>query len=510
MKKFKKLTSLLLAMVMIIAMTMTAYADEAYTITISNDKAGHNYVAYQILSGDLAVEGEDTILSNIKWAAGQKTHETGTDAADAFDGKSASAIKAIVEELELNAEEGKAAAFADGKYVISGLEAGYYLVKDEKAGSNLGNSDAFSSSIIQVVGNVTVEPKAAAPTVDKQVWDEAEDGENGQSWGETADHSINESFQFKLIGKIAGNENYAAYDHYRVVFYDTMSKGITFESVESVKVGNTEITDYEVTGAETGTKGAATWKLTIKDLLDYGVDLTAGAEIEVIYNAHLNEEAAIGNLPENHNTVTLKYSNNPNISEDEDGAFGEEDFEENMGTTKEDTVWVFTYQTLNTKVDGSNDNAPLANVEFKLFAGEGENASEVALIYDETVNAYRPVKGEEAAENMKSAEDGKFNIVGLDAGTYTLKEVAPLPGYNACEDIVIAITAVHSENEDGSSAATTIKYNGAEENSFTIVNEKGLTLPSTGGMGTTIFYVIGSLLVIGSAVVLVTRKRMSR
>lgn len=497
MKNLKKLTSLLMAMIMVFAMTMTAYADETYAITINNDREGHQYVAYQILSGDLAELDGETILSNIKWADGQSDNAVGDDATEAFE--KAEDVIALVEGLTLNAEAGKAAAFADGKYVISGLEAGYYVVRDEKAGSDLGEEDAYSSTIIEVVGNVDVTPKSAAPTVDKEVLDETADAEAGaeEGWGESADHSINESFQFKLIGTIPADEDFEAYDHYKVIFHDTMSKGITFESIASVKVNGNDVTDYVVEGVNAGDKGEVTWKLTIADVLAYDTDLTDGAEIEVIYNAHLNTEAVIGNFDDNNNTVTLTYSNNPNIS-------AEEEVEDEMGKTKEDTVWVFTYETLNTKVDADTKEA-LAGAEFNLLNAEGVA---IKFLQDEN-GVYYP--DETGIETLVSAEEtGKFDIKGLDAGDYTLTETKAPVGYNKCLDVPVKITATHAESGDESTATTEIKYNDTDNNQITVENEKGFTLPSTGGMGTTIFYTLGAILLIGSAVVLITKKRMNK
>ena len=491
MKNLKKVVSLLLAMTMVFAMSMSAFAEGTFSITIKDPDAGHKYVAYQIISGEVA---EDGSLLDMKWADGQTTHASESDAKDAFKGKSEAEIVAYVKGLTLGTAAGSSEECVEGQYIISGLRSGYYLVRDEA--EELGKEDAYTAYILKLTNDVAAEAKKAAPTVDKEVLDETGDAEEGASdgWGETADHAINESFQFRLTATLEPDKDYAEYETYKVVFNDTMSDGITFESIESVKVNNTPVTDY-VSTATAGQAGGS-WILTIADILKYDSDLKDGAEIVVVYNAHLNENAAIGNLPDNNNTVYLEYSNNPNVS-------GEND---DLGKTNEDTVWVFTYDMENTKVD-ADTKAALAGVEFELYDANGKK---VGLIYDKGLKAYRPVKGEEKAEAMKSAETtGKFNIVGLDAGTYTLKEVAPLPGYNACADITFTISATHSET--GTDAETKITYTGTTDaNKIKIENKKGTTLPETGGMGTTMFYVIGTVLVAGAAVVMITRKRMSR
>ena len=142
---------------------------------------------------------------------------------------------------------------------------GYYLLKDNA----IGTDDAYTTYIVEVVDDVIVSRKAAKPTVDKQVSDEAEDAEtNGESWGETADHEINETFQFKLIANITGDEDYEDYDKYRITFHDTWTEGITYEDIESVVVvsGGNTITlnerQYGVLVDETG----RTLTVTIYDL----------------------------------------------------------------------------------------------------------------------------------------------------------------------------------------------------------------------------------------------------
>lgn len=491
MKNLKKLTSLLMALVMVFAMSMSVFAADTFSITINDPDDGHKYVAYQIISGEVA---EDGSLLDMKWAAGQTNHAVNSDAKDAFADMTEEAIVAYVKGLTLGTAAGSSEECVEGQYVISGLTSGYYLVKDEA--EDLGKEDAYTAYILKLTNNVEAVAKKAAPTVDKEVLDETADAEEGAAdgWGETADHAINESFQFRLTATLDPDKDYAEYETYKVVFNDTMSNGITFESIASVKVNGVDVTEYDST-ATVGQVGG-NWSLTIDNILAYDDDLTDGAEIVVVYNAHLNEKAAIGNLPNNNNKVYLEYSNNPNVSGDN----------EELGETNEDTVWVFTYDMENTKVDADTE-AALAGVEFELYDATGKK---VELIYDEDMLAYRPVKGEEAATAMKSAETtGKFNIVGLDAGTYTLKEVAPLPGYNACADITFTITAAHSETT--TDAETIITYTGTTNgNTITIENKKGTALPETGGMGTTMFYVIGTVLVAGTAVVMITKKRMSK
>lgn len=515
MKTAKKLLALLVVAVMLAAILPTALAaDPTYSITITNAATGHTYEAYQIFTGTLTTTGEGenavTTLSDIVWGSGVSEAgrtalgsaavvaanlQNGTASVVEF-GKSVNGYLATVAGSDSEPE--------NGQYVISNLPAGYYLVKDQDG--SLGNeNDAYTQYLIRVVKNVTAEPKSAMPTVDKKVHDETADAESRATdgWGESADHAINESLQFKLTASLPADTDFGAYETYKVVFTDTMSAGVTFESIASVTVdGKTLAADGYSCTAKTGDAGTS-WTLTIDNIKGVtDVNLNDGADIVVIYNAHLNENAQVNHetgTTTNKNDVYLKFSNNPNAS----GTGHTE-----MGQTPVDSVWVFTYEVDNTKVDATDSTAktPLAGAGFRLYDSTG--TTEIGLIYDESISAYRPVKSGETPVEMKSADNtGVFNIKGLDAGTYTLKETTVPAGYNKCDDYTVVISATHAENASGTSATTTLSDTSKVTN--TIENKKGSTLPETGGIGTTLFYVIGSILVIGAVVLLVSKKRMS-
>ncbi len=398
-------------------------------------------------------------------------------------------------------------------YTITGVDDGYYLVKDT-AGSLEGDNDAYTRYIVKVLGNETnIAPKSAMPTVDKQVHDETADAEAGNvgGWGESADHAINESFQFKLTATLSADDNYAAYETYKIIFTDTMSEGVSFESIASVKVNETDVPLYDINLAPDGYQTTANttsrdWTLTIADIKKYDADLTDGAVIEVIYNAHLNENAIVSKADVadgnkitnnvNHNTVDLQFSNNPNA-----GASGD------LGRTPEDTVWVFTYEVDNTKYSEKVDTANvLAGAEFTLYDADD---AVVGLMLDTRLNAYRPIKTGDTATVMTSAAEGVFNIVGLDAGTYTLKETKTPAGYNTCADIEIVITSEHKEDTTGDGNVD-MKLTGSKNMDNDIINVKGSQLPSTGGIGTTIFVVGGGAMVAAAGILLVSKKRMSK
>lgn len=517
MKKTRKIAAFVasvLAVACMAAPMATSFSAEAASITITgiSTSQAHTFEVYQVFTGSLA----DGKLGNLKWgsgvsAYGATTVNPGDAVAEAIitelTGLTNPKGSEIVSKFTLSSTKAcEDVTSSSDSVTIDGLADGYYIVKDVTA---LGNKDdANSAWIVQVAGSAEIGIKNAKPTVDKQVLDETTDAEAGatEGWGESADHAINESFKFKLKANIPFDTDFAAYETYKVVFNDTMSAGVTFEEIESVTVDGVTIDalKYKVAGVDAGEAGK-TWTLTIDDIktAGTGIDLSDGADIVVIYKAHLNEAAIRHNetataTDTNNNKVSLSYSNNPDAT----GAGGADQ----LGKTPEDYVWVFTYDVNNTKyADTATDGKELAGAEFKLYDSTG--TTEIGLIYDETLTAYRPIKAGETATAMTSNATGKFNIAGLDAGTYVLKETKTPDGYNTCADTTIKIGATHVENSSLTSADLTLSEDSTMSNS--IINKSGSSLPSTGGIGTTIFYVAGGALAVGAGVLLISKKRTS-
>ena len=517
MKHIKKLASLLLALVMVFALATTAFAEETtYSITINNSTAGHTYEAYQIFTGDLQEvttgEGEAAtttkVLSNIVWGSGvSEAGQTalGDAAAKAETLKTEDDAKAFAKEVApyLTTAAGSANTVTDGKYVISGLTAGYYLVKDQD-GSLTGDADAYTEYIIKVVSDTTATPKSSVPTVEKKVKDTNDSTGVTSGWQDSADYDIGDSIPFQLKATLA--DNVSSYTTYEVVFHDTLSKGLTYNNDAKVYIDGTETNGFTVT-ATVNADGTTTLTVSCDDVKA----LRAGnrSAITVEYTAKLNENAVLGSAG-NPNEVYLEYSNNPNKSEAGSNETGE---------TPKDVVIVFSYKTIINKVD--SENKPLTGAAFKL--------EKLIKGKDGAADTWTTVKEFTVDETTTS-----FTFSGLDDGQYKLTETKTPAGYNTIDPIYFVIEATHDVTADAPTLKTLNAYltdaNGNKQTEMkdgesvnidlgtvdltagsittTVVNKSGAQLPETGGIGTTIFYVLGGVLVLAAVVLLVTKKRM--
>ena len=513
MKHIKKLASLLLALVMVLSLAVTAFADEptTYSITINNSTAGHTYEAYQIFTGDLATnEAGNKVLSNIVWGSGvSEAGQTalGDAAAKAETLKTEADAKAFAKAVApyLTTAAGSANTVTDGKYVISGLAAGYYLVKDQD-GSLTGDNDSYTEYIIQVVGNVTATPKSDVPEVQKKVKDINDSTDTTKTdWQDSADYDIGDSIPFQLKATLA--DNVSSYTTYKVVFHDTLSKGLTYNNDAKVYIGGTETNGFTVT-ATVNADGTTTLTVSCDDVKALGAGNSSVITVE--YTATLNENAVLGSAG-NPNEVYLEYSNNPNKSENGNNETGE---------TPKDVVIVFTYKTIINKVD--SENKPLTGAAFKL--------EKLIKGKDGAADTWTTVKEFTVDETTTS-----FTFSGLDDGQYKLTETKTPAGYNTIDPIYFVIEATHDVTADAPTLKTLNAYltdaNGNKQTEMkdgesvnidlgtvdltagsittTVVNKSGAQLPETGGIGTTIFYVLGGVLVLAAVVLLVTKKRMS-
>ena len=521
-KAIKKLLAALLAVAMVCAMAIPAFAYNPGE-TEENLNGTHGYSAFQIFEGVISKDNEtlsdvnwgqnitepDIFLANLKNdpTIGEK-FETAATAQDVLaviskwhdsDDNSIAFARVVCHYLYPDANANPTPVATDHTGGINIPKSGYYLIVDTSTFSDDDFYHAYNSffllNVPQTPYVVLVNHKVVKPTVEKEVYDNNDIGSTG-GWGSSADHAINEPFQFRLIAKLPASENNGrAYDYYKeyaVCFTDTLSDGITFDKLDTVEITNGDGSTPQVINNYTLdlNNPQSSFKLSIDDVKTCVPDLNKGATITVTYTAHLNEKAyvnTVGGGTDNKNSVYLEYSNNPRIST-------------SLDHTPESEVRVYTYQLNNTKYrDDDTPGNELAGAGFRLYSDEA--CTQEVKLYKEG-NFYYPIKnaiGKTAVE-MKSAADGTFNVKGLDAGTYYLKETTPPAGYSACDKTRIVISATHDVNHVDLSGNL----------STTIINKKagGITLPSTGGIGTTIFYVVGGGLMVAAIVLLVTKKRM--
>lgn len=557
----KKFWAILLAMMLVLSMVTVASATEVenpstgaegttptatgFTIQVNpKDDVTHEYEVYQIFTADVETNAGVKVLTSVKWGTNAKNDTAAVRTGDPVPDAVLEALKTVSgtnqEKLAEITKYWKADSTPVDKFSSTKaapgkskkLTPGYYLVRDNQAKLE-GKDGAATLLIVKVLDqDIVATAKSEKPSVDKQVQDEVADAEknggevNPEGWGESADHALFENFKFRLVATIPVNADYNDYPTYKLVFNDTMSKGITFVQIDSVKVNGTELkaTDYVCT-ATPGQKGAGkvdenqdkpSWTLTIEDLkkvMKENTSITATDKItvEVVYTAYLNEEAQVfnasANSTNNKNSVDLEYSNNPNA----DG----------MGKTPEDHVWLFTYVVNNTKYANTAEvDKELAGAGFTLYYGDGSD-NRVVKLMKKTLETPDPLEegkfyvyedqtvptGYVAVENneMITTANGKFNIIGLDHGTYTLKETTVPATYNPLDPFTITISADHKEAAGGASAA--MELTAASTMNNKLVNKSGATLPETGGIGTTIFYVLGGMMFVGAALILIVRRK---
>lgn len=492
MKKFKLLLAAFVA-------TLFAFVGGnafAYTITIDHVADGHTYEAYQIFDGDLASDGKT--LSNIKWGSGVTPFT--------FKEKSeASAIAKAIEGQDFDSADAKefskaaganlttpaatSELSANGTAVLTVSAPGYYLVKD-KDGTQDGNDAAYTRFMMEVVGDVTAQVKNDKPTVQKKVKETNDSTGTTTDWQDAADYDINDTVPFQLKATLP--VHIGDYDHYYVEFTDTLSAGLTFNNITLVKADGKTLSEgeYQVTTTE-NQDGTTTLSVVITDVKAVNKKINKDDLVIVEYNATLNDKAVLGSAG-NPNSVELTYSNNPNDTGDGKSKPA------STGKTPKDTVKVFTYQTIINKL---NENK-------EALKGAGFTLSKK----DKDGN-WNTVKA------LAAGEATTFEFKGLDAGNYKLEESTTPDGYNTIKPIEFTINATYDTDSadpqltklsgDVTSGVAKFDANKADGSlKADIVNRKGSLLPSTGGMGTTILYVIGSILVLVAAVLLITKKRM--
>ena len=488
----KKLFSYIVAIAMIF--TLTAFAGGAvnaanantYHLSLQNNgKTAHTFEVYQIFTGDLS-EG---ILSNVQWGNGvsEKGQTALGDAAAKAEALAKStdslAAKTFAEDLQEYLQNGTEKEVAANQTAsIDGLAAGYYLVKDKASSQNQTNG-AYTSYILKVVKDTTATTKLDVPTVEKKVQDTNDSTGETSGWQDSADYDIGDEIPYQITGTMPANID--AYTSYKYVFTDTMSKGLTYTANNAkIKIGDTDVTSSFIQTCTEQEDGSTVVTWTCDDLKTADVELTPATKVVVTYKATLNENAVIGSAG-NPNTVNLTYSNNPNK-----GGEGE------TGKTPDDKNIVFTYKAVVNKVD--QDKKSLAGAGFTL---------------EKKVNGeYKNVK------SFTAGDATTFEFTGLDDGDYRLTETTTPAGYNTITPIEFTISATHDETADEPKLTELTVSKVSGEANFTadkaagslttdVVNKKGSTLPETGGMGTTLLYAVGGVLVaLAAAYIIISKK----
>ncbi|MBQ0018799.1 MAG: SpaH/EbpB family LPXTG-anchored major pilin [Clostridiales bacterium] len=488
----KKLTSLLLALCVILSMSATVFAADSSSITLTGAQEGHTFEAYQVFKGTK----DGTNLNKIQWGDGVDSDALLTDLKklDAYkDCKTAAAVaKVLSEQTTATAADDFAKIVAkhlvaakaktgtsdeDGKCAINVGNDGYYFVKDTTDVD--GEDDSITKFILKVVGNETVEVKADKPGVDKVIAEA--DSANGQDGKGTA-VNVGDTVTFKVTSTVPKMDGYTSYDF---IVNDTMSEGLTLVD-DSVKI-TIDGKDYT---AFTEKIDGQKITITFNDFINQKDN--AGKAIVISYDAVLNSKALT--TDKENNTVKLTYSNNPNDTS-------------KHGTTPEKKTYVFDFDLVIDKYDGADSTkaTKLEGAKFVLMNADGKYYS-----YDADNKKVVWVDSQDDATPKTTDANGATSFIGIDAGTYQLVETEAPEGYNLIKDPVeVKITATYNKDGTLADSSATIENNGQYKQTAHVENNSGMVLPSTGGIGTKIFYGLGSLLAIAAVILLVSRKRMS-
>ena len=471
-KTFKKLFAALLAAALVLAMAVPAFAVTNATkgsITINNTVKGETYTIYRMFKLD-SYNAESNTYSYTVESAWENFFKTGAgrnyitldgqnhptwNAAKSQDSDKADfaklALKWATENKVPPAAESQTSTGSD--VIFSHLDLGYYLVDSSLGalcGLNTTNPD------------VTITEKNEKPTIEKEV-------KNGDAWGTTNDAKIGDTVEFKITIHVE-----AGAQKYKVT--DTMEKGLSFNS-GSIKIDDAALDNNNATLTLKQKEGDPTFTLTFADSYVAG---KVGETIVVTYTATLNENAVVAG---NKNSATLHYSNQHTVN-------------------KETTTYTHEFDLV--KVDGTT-NKLLDGAEFKLYETK---ASDTALRFVKNADgSYRVALDTENGGNVTDTivVNGKVHISGLDKVNYWLDETHAPAGYNKLTERQEVKLSEGSQNATLETGAITW----AEGNGGVVVkNNAGTVLPSTGGMGTTLFYVIGGGLMVAAVVLLVTKKRM--
>lgn len=567
------LTAGLLALSISPCFGMTAFAEgettPTYSITVQNETEGYTYQAYQIFKGDITEKDGKTVLSNIKWAddfsheafltalkgatefgTAFASVETADDVAAVLKGISdTDQLAAFAKLAKASAGAVKATATKNDGYVLDLDETGggYYLVEESVIPGG-DSTNVYSRFMLNVVGQAEATPKRPQPDLTKKITDDTAKDE-----GKANQVSIGDTVNYELKTKVP---DMTGYTKYFFIIEDTMAKGLTFDDNISITLeGQTDpiaASLYEVTVDKTDDN--TKFKIVFKDFYT-NFKANAGKDITVTYSATLNENAdrtTAGNL----NTANLTYSNNPNVTPTggneptpDNPETPEVDESDPIGKTPDQQTKTYTANIKLTKVDGANAAKKLTGAKFQLTGTKANIVLINGKAYKEDAAGtyYKLTDGTftddaDAATAANRADDKKYALVknvdktttnenicmdayvnangelefgGLGAGTYEIKELIAPEGYNLLANPIKVVidgsnVSFAKPNWTATKDGTTIDdMTDTATAAFEVQNNEGTTLPSTGGIGNKIFYVLGAIFAVGSGIYLVTRKRMA-
>ncbi|MCB6993328.1 isopeptide-forming domain-containing fimbrial protein [bacterium 210820-DFI.6.37] len=544
MKLRNKLFTMLLACIMLVAMAVPAFASaQTGDLIINGTTDGKTYDLYKVL--DLTQSG-DAYSYTVNSAFEKFSYNSMTDGQNLVDfiqknKDDASVLSNLAKALTEYAIKSKIdpakSVEATTSTATTNLDYGYYVM-NPRGGSAASPGYATMFSMNTLSGkDTTINVKAVYPSVEKQIVD-------GQNFVSANSASIGDDVTFTLTSKVP---DLTGYKWYKFVAKDTLSEGLTYKDLTSITVGGGDPlaeTAYTVTKSEDG----KTIRFILKDLV--AAKYTEGAEIVIKYTATVNDKAAVGTVQGNSNAATIEYSNDPSYTQDYDKS--EDDFGENEPKGKSGESKTKTYTTALTinKTDGKN---ALTGAAFRITgdgvkqvvttgdvyvesedgtywnlkdgtyttddpATEGIDTSK----YVDTSTKYKKetettLNGTGGTTNVEAFvnSEGKLTFTGLGAGTYTISEIVVPDGYNKIADFDVKISfsqnATDNTYEFTAEATNNNTVTVGEDGtlSMDVVNQSGAVLPSTGGMGTTIFYILGGVLVVGAGVLLITRRRIN-
>ena len=487
MKRVKRVLALLAAFALVLAMAVPAFADgNKGNITVQNAKENEEYKIYRIFDLESYSENSYSYKMSEKWSKADfatdsvfreyfeivsgyiKPKVEFTDEAAAMFAKNALAFA-----KEKNIEDDGHQTAGKTGVSFSSLSLGYYLL-DTSLGTLCSLDTTNPAAILR--------EKNDSPTIEKKV-------KENDNWDTDSNAKIGDKVEYQVtIHAKKGAENY--------VLTDTMDNGLTFNNDIVVKTGTKELalnTDYTVK-TKTADSIENTFELTFtKTYLDSLTENTT--DIVVTYSATINEKAVVAGAA-NKNTAKLKYGNN--------------------SETVPSQTNTYTYKFDLVKIDGTTKKL-LSNVEFKLYEAatgsvDGEyKVSGKPIQFVQTGNTYRVAKDatvEGATDTIVTTDNKKVTIEGLDKKIYYLSETKPLDGYNKPNGAFsVDLTSGNMVTTATIGKDTVVNATNAEK-AKVIENNTGAVLPSTGGMGTTVFYVVGGGLMAVAVVLLVTKKRM--